>query len=122
MQHIAWGMIFALAADTELSESDRRRKPRSGLHRSIRQVPISLGLLTAAHRNLPIGTWVRVTRVATGKHVVVRINDRGPFVKGRIIDISRRAAEHLGMVDAGVAQVKVEVCGECGADWVAPHD
>jgi rare lipoprotein A len=85
-------------------------------------VPASSGLLTAAHRHLPFGTWVRVTRVDTGKHVVVRINDRGPFVEGRIIDISRRAAEHLEMVDAGVAQVKVEICEACNADGVAPRD
>lgn len=65
--------------------------------------------LTAAHRSLPMGTRVRVTAIASGKSVVVRINDRGPFTKGRIIDVSRRAAEHLGMRGAGVARVTVEV-------------
>jgi rare lipoprotein A len=65
--------------------------------------------LTAAHRSLPMGTRVRVTKIASGKSVIVRINDRGPFTKGRIIDVSRRAAEHLGMLSSGVARVKVEV-------------
>ncbi len=52
---------------------------------------------------------VRVTMLKTGKQVTVRINDRGPFVKGRIIDVSRHAAEVLGMVGAGLATVKVEI-------------
>jgi rare lipoprotein A len=65
--------------------------------------------LTAAHKTLPLGTEVRVTRVKTGDSVVVRINDRGPFIKGRIIDLSRRAARELGMVNKGVDKVRVEV-------------
>ena len=65
--------------------------------------------LTGAHRTLPFGTRVRVTTFKTGKHVIVRINDRGPFARGRIIDVSRRAAEILGMVGAGLARVKVEI-------------
>jgi rare lipoprotein A len=67
------------------------------------------GELTAAHRSLPFGTYVRVTKVGTTKSVIVRINDRGPFIAGRIIDVSRRAAEYLGMIAAGVARVKLEV-------------
>lgn len=65
--------------------------------------------LTAAHRTLPFGTRVRVTHLATGKEVVVRINDRGPFIKGRIIDLSRRGARELNMLREGVARVRVEV-------------
>jgi rare lipoprotein A len=65
--------------------------------------------LTAAHRRLPFGTWVRVKRLDSGKSVTVRINDRGPFIPGRIIDISRRAAQVLGMLDAGVSRVTLEV-------------
>jgi len=65
--------------------------------------------LTAAHLTLPFGTRVRVTRLATGKSVEVVINDRGPQRKGRIIDLSRRAAEILDLVRAGVARVRVEV-------------
>lgn len=64
--------------------------------------------LTAAHRTLPFGTVVRVTDVATQRMVRVRINDRGPFVAGRIIDLSARAANDLGITRAGVARVKVE--------------
>lgn len=65
--------------------------------------------MTAAHRRLPFGTRVRVTRPRTGKSVVVRINNRGPYVKGRIIDLSQAAAKALGMHKDGIAKVKVEV-------------
>lgn len=64
--------------------------------------------MTAAHRNLPFGTRVRVTHVHNGRSVVVTINDRGPFIKSRIIDVSRAAAEQLGMVQQGVARVRLE--------------
>jgi rare lipoprotein A len=67
------------------------------------------GELTAAHPTLPFGTRVRVTNVNTGKSVMVRVNDRGPFVRGRVIDVSRSAAESLGMVGRGVAKVKLDV-------------
>ena len=63
--------------------------------------------LTAAHRTLPLGTKVLVENLGNGRVVVVRINDRGPLVKGRIIDVSRAAAESLGMIRAGVAKVRV---------------
>lgn len=65
--------------------------------------------LTAAHPTLPFGTRVRVTNVTTGRSVTVRINDRGPFVRGRVIDVSHSAAESLGMVGLGVAKVKLDV-------------
>jgi rare lipoprotein A len=65
--------------------------------------------LTAAHRTLPLGTWVRVTNTRNGRSVNVRINDRGPYGKGRIIDLSEAAARQLGMLDAGVVPVTVEV-------------
>jgi hypothetical protein len=65
--------------------------------------------LTAAHRTLPFGTRVQVTNLHTGASVEVRINDRGPFKAGRIIDLSRAAAERIGMLSSGVAQVRVEV-------------
>lgn len=71
--------------------------------------PYDKTALTAAHKSLPLGTKVRVTRVRTGDSVVVTINDRGPFVKGRIIDLSRRAARYLGITRQGVAKVRVEV-------------
>jgi rare lipoprotein A len=67
--------------------------------------------MTAAHRSLPFGTRVRVTHLGNGRSVDVRINDRGPFVGGRIIDLSRGAAGMLGMRHQGVARVKVTVLG-----------
>lgn len=66
------------------------------------------GALTAAHRTYPCGTKVRVTNKRNGRSVVVTINDRGPFVKGRIIDVSLAAAKVLGMTKAGVVPVTVE--------------
>lgn len=65
--------------------------------------------LTAAHPTLPFNTYVRVTNLENGRSVIVRINDRGPFKKKRIIDVSNRAAEILDMVGKGTAKVKVEV-------------
>jgi rare lipoprotein A (peptidoglycan hydrolase) len=67
--------------------------------------------MTAAHRSLPFGTRVRVTHVGSGRSVVVRINDRGPFVGGRVIDLSSGAAGVLGMHGQGVARVRVSVLG-----------
>jgi rare lipoprotein A len=65
--------------------------------------------LTAAHPSLPFGTKLRVTNTTTGKSVVVRINDRGPFIKGRVVDVSYSAAQALGMVNSGTANVKLDV-------------
>jgi rare lipoprotein A len=65
--------------------------------------------MTAAHPTLPFGTRLRVTNVATGRSVTVRVNDRGPFVSGRVVDVSYAAAETLGMVGRGVAKVKLDV-------------
>ena len=64
--------------------------------------------LTAAHPSLPFGTWVKVTNLRNGKDVVVRINDRGPFIKGRIIDLSISAAKEIGIIKSGTVQVKLE--------------
>jgi rare lipoprotein A len=63
--------------------------------------------LTAAHRSLPFGTRVLVQNLSNGRTVVVRINDRGPFIGGRIIDLSKAAAESIGMIDSGTAKVRV---------------
>jgi len=65
--------------------------------------------MTAAHRTLPFGTKVRVIDVASTKSVVVKIVDRGPWIRGRILDLSRGAARTLGITDRGVAQVRVEL-------------
>jgi len=65
--------------------------------------------MTAAHPTLPFGTKLRVTDVASGKSVTVRVNDRGPYVPGRVVDVSYSAANALGMVGKGVANVKLDV-------------
>jgi rare lipoprotein A len=65
--------------------------------------------MTAAHRTLPFGTRVRVTNLSNGSSVVVRINDRGPFIRGRSIDLSAGAARAIGMTSAGVARVRMHV-------------
>lgn len=67
--------------------------------------------LTAAHRSLRFGTKVKVTNRRNGKSVVVRINDRGPFVRGRVLDVSRAAARNLGMISSGTAKVCYEIIG-----------
>ncbi|NTF17469.1 septal ring lytic transglycosylase RlpA family protein [Agrobacterium rubi] len=66
-------------------------------------------LLTAAHRSFKFGTMLRVVNKKNGKSVIVRINDRGPFIKGRVIDISRAAADQIGMRSAGTGQVCMQV-------------
>jgi rare lipoprotein A len=71
--------------------------------------PYDMHAMTAAHPNLPFGTKVRVTNLENGRSVVLRINDRGPFAKRRIIDVSRHAAEHLGFLGSGLARVRIEV-------------
>ena len=63
--------------------------------------------MTAAHKELPLGTRVEVTNLSNGRKVVVRINDRGPFHGNRVLDLSRAAAQELGTLNAGVAQVQI---------------
>ncbi|HUI12790.1 MAG TPA: septal ring lytic transglycosylase RlpA family protein [Xanthobacteraceae bacterium] len=67
------------------------------------------GGLTAAHKTLPFGTHVRVTNVKTGRSVVVTINDRGPFNRGRVLDLCTKAARALGMMDSGIVYVRADV-------------
>jgi rare lipoprotein A len=67
------------------------------------------GGLTAAHKTLPFGTHVRVTNVKTGRSVVVTINDRGPFNRGRVLDLCTKAARALGMIDSGIVYVRADV-------------
>jgi rare lipoprotein A len=64
--------------------------------------------LTAAHRQLPLGTEVTVTNLENGRAITVEINDRGPYVGGRVIDLSRAAAQRLGIVEDGLATVRIE--------------
>lgn len=70
--------------------------------------------LTAAHRTLPLGTMIRVTNVVNGRHVVIRINDRGPYVNGRILDVSYGAAKRLNMLRDGISAIQLEVVGQHG--------
>lgn len=79
--------------------------------------------LTAAHRTLPFGTWVRVTNLGNGKTVEVRIIDRGPFIDGRIIDISHAAAQTIDMIGPGLAQVRLDIlslpAASASTNWFA---
>lgn len=81
------------------------RRTASGEH-------YDMAALTAAHKTLPFGSRVRVTNLDNGRSVVVVINDRGPFVKRRVIDVSRAAAQELGFINHGLAKVRVDVLGE----------
>jgi rare lipoprotein A len=65
--------------------------------------------LTAAHPTLPFGTKLRVTNTATGRSVTVRVNDRGPYAQGRVVDVTQSAAQALGMIGSGIARVKLDV-------------
>jgi rare lipoprotein A len=71
--------------------------------------PFDMRAMVAAHRTLPLGTRVRVTNLDNGRSVVVQIVDRGPYVDGRVLDVSQAAAEALDMVERGVARVRLEV-------------
>jgi peptidoglycan lytic transglycosylase len=77
--------------------------------------PMNADALTAAHRSLPFGTKVLVENLSNGRSVVVRINDRGPFTGDRIIDLSKAAADNLGMIDDGVATVRLSSLDEAPA-------
>lgn len=76
-------------------------------------------LLTCAHRTLPFGTRLRVTNLENGRTVVVRVTDRGPFRRGRIIDVTYTAAEQLGMVSNGICRVRIEVVPSEVDQWIA---
>ncbi len=74
--------------------------------------------LTAAHRTLPLVTRARVTNLENGRSIAVRVNDRGPYIGGRVIDLSTRAAQELGMTEQGLARVQIEVLPEQTASSV----
>ena len=94
--------------------------------------PFDMHAMTAAHRHLPLPTFVRVTNLANGQAVVVKVNDRGPFVDDRVLDLSYAAAFRLGMLDTGTAEVEIEalsthlpppsIAGASEADAAAPSD
>lgn len=73
-----------------------------------------VGAATCAHRSLPFGTKVLVTNLANARQAILTVNDRGPFVRGRVLDVSRGAAGMLGMLHAGVSQIRMQVLGSAG--------
>jgi len=75
-------------------------------------IPLRDHAMTAAHKTLPMGTKVRVTNKYNGKSVILKITDRGPYIKGRVIDVTKGAAIELGMIHRGVGPCKVEVLAE----------
>ena len=93
----------------------RRRKKRRKAGKCSSQIASYYGSktqLTAAHKTLPFGTRVKVTNKRNGRSVIVRINDRGPFIRCRVIDVSRKAAKALGMISSGIAPVTLQVLGK----------
>jgi rare lipoprotein A len=81
--------------------------------------PYDMHKFTAAHRGLPLGSWVRVTNLKNNRSVIVRINDRGPVIQGRIIDLSYEAAQELKFAGEGIGKVRIDVVGVREADAVA---
>ena len=98
--------IFS-AAQTESGKASYYAKHFAGRKTASGEL-LSRDSMTCAHRSFPFGTRLRVTNMSNGKEVIVRVNDRGPFRKGRIIDLSWAAAKALGMITQGVASVTVE--------------
>ena len=84
--------------------------------------PYDMNALTAAHRSLPLGTRVVVTNLDNGRSIEVRINDRGPYTDGRVIDLSYAAARRLGAVGAGVVRVGLKVVGDSEAPGEGSDD
>ncbi|MGH6661344.1 MAG: septal ring lytic transglycosylase RlpA family protein, partial [Rhodospirillales bacterium] len=74
--------------------------------------PYDMNALTAAHRTLPMPSYVRVTNLENGRSLILKVNDRGPFARGRIIDISRRGSQLLGFHDVGTARVRVQIMAD----------
>jgi rare lipoprotein A len=111
--------IVALALVPMLGASDAKAYSQTGIASYYWQGKVTANGeryrpdgISAAHKTLPFGTRVKVTHLKSGRSIIVRINDRGPFIKGRIIDLSRGAAGQLGIKGAGLARVKIEVVGK----------
>ena len=96
------------AGDTETGVASWYGVPYHGQRAASGEI-YDMEKLTAAHRTLPFQTIVEVTNLDNGKRVTVRINDRGPFVKGRILDLSHAAAKQIGMIGPGTARVRLKV-------------
>jgi rare lipoprotein A len=102
--NVATGRFHQTGSATYYSDKFQGRKTASGER-------YDRALLTAAHRSLPFGTMVRVTNLGNNRSVTVRINDRGPHKRSRIIDLSAAAARQIGMLRSGVARVGIEIVG-----------
>jgi len=106
-----WGFV-SLCAQTQTGKASYYAKKFNGA-RTASGERLHPDSMTCAHRTYPFGTKLKVTNVVTGKEIIVRVNDRGPYIRGRIIDLSRSAAQELGIIRQGIAMVKVEeVTGE----------
>ncbi|WP_448579969.1 septal ring lytic transglycosylase RlpA family protein [Thermaurantiacus sp.] len=116
--YVVFGVTYVPADDRDYDEKGIASWYGPGFHRG----PTANGEtydqddLTAAHKTLPLPSWVEVTNLDNGRQLVVRINDRGPFVEGRIIDLSRRSAQLLGVDGPGLARVRVRRVYPAG-DW-----
>jgi rare lipoprotein A len=106
----------------DTSDGYRERGVASWYGRDFHGRPTSSGeiydmnRMTAAHKTLPLPTWVEVTNLVNGRQIIVKVNDRGPFIDGRIIDLSRQAAAELGMLEAGTVRVQVRALGASGIE------
>jgi rare lipoprotein A len=124
MKNLKFLIVFYLLFFALLSQVKAQKMPQNGLasfyadkfhgRKTASGELFNQQAMTAAHRSLEFGTWVKVTNLKNNRSVIVRINDRGPFVKGRIIDLSKRAAEKLGFIRQGVVKVRVELVDETG--------
>jgi rare lipoprotein A len=108
MAIVAVGLLCGCSSNTQKGEASYYSDTLHG-KKTASGEPYDRGALTAAHKTWKLGTMVRVTNVGNGKSIVVRINDRGPYAKGRIIDLSRAAAEKLDFIKKGVTEVKLEI-------------
>jgi rare lipoprotein A len=120
----AAGAFSAMAADGRVSHDGTAsfygREEHGGKTASGER--FDMNAMTAAHRTAPLGSRLKVTNLRNGRSVVVRINDRGPFVRGRIIDLSRAAAGELGFIGAGVTRVHVETADAGTPTGAAPSN
>jgi rare lipoprotein A len=108
----AFGALVAsvgLIASLPSTEASAAQCGRASWYKMGHSEPMNARALAAAHRSLPFGTKVLVENLANGRSVIVRINDRGPYAGGRVIDVTQGAAEMLGMIRSGTAQVKLTV-------------
>ena len=106
--HVPASVKPARIGETETGIASWYGPPYQGRHSANGEI-FDTEKLTAAHRSLPFDTWVEVTSLVNNKHVDVRITDRGPFVNGRIIDLSLAAAREIDMVGVGIVRVRIKV-------------